>query len=166
MMIKTNVINDSFEFENMKDKDLLLAWVREWVTPGPGRCPSSYTLKHSAEHALGFYVSNGQMKGALAAAGIPVEDETCMNWIPIGYRYGRSVKEGSFLHWLSKNRKNKSFADFAADALADMEFPLAGGLAQFRDHLRRKRACREALRALDGAFRQYEKSGEMVDFER
>jgi hypothetical protein len=50
------------------EQDGIRAWVRENVVRQ--REPlSSYSLKHVAEKALGFYVGNGEIKGAMLEAG-------------------------------------------------------------------------------------------------
>jgi len=50
------------------EQDAIRAWIRENVVRQ--REPlSSYSLKHIAEKALGFYVGNGEIKGAMLEAG-------------------------------------------------------------------------------------------------
>jgi len=65
-------INDPQLFYDMpvEDRRQLLAWVRENVAARRGkRVRDSYWLKHEAEHRLGFYVSNAELKGAMLEAG-------------------------------------------------------------------------------------------------
>jgi hypothetical protein len=51
----------------------LRAWVRENIAPWDKE-HSSYLLKHRAEDAIGSYVSNGEMRGAMMDAGyLPAE---------------------------------------------------------------------------------------------
>lgn len=41
---------------------------------------SSYKLKHFCEHDVGFYVSNGQLKGAMLMAGFLPKNRLDKNW--------------------------------------------------------------------------------------
>jgi hypothetical protein len=65
-------INDPQLFYAMSEEDRrqLLAWVRDNLAPRRGKqVRDSYWLKHEAEHRLGFYVGNGELKGAMLEAG-------------------------------------------------------------------------------------------------
>jgi hypothetical protein len=59
----------------------LLAWIAYAMKPAStfGR-HDSYTIKHAAEEALGFYVTNGEFKGAMLAAGHEPKDRDEQNW--------------------------------------------------------------------------------------
>jgi len=83
-------VNDNhphqFDLMPEKDREELLAWVKDKLMPGirgSSERYSSYHLKHIAEKAVIGYVSNGQMKGALLAAGYePAKgtDRSHINW--------------------------------------------------------------------------------------
>ena len=65
-------INDPQLFYAMPEEDRrqLLAWVRENLAARRGKqVRNSYWLKHEAEHRLGFYVGNGELKSAMLEAG-------------------------------------------------------------------------------------------------
>jgi len=65
-------INDPQLFYAMPEEDRrqLLSWVRENVAARRGKgVRDSYWLKHEAEHRLGFYVSNAELKGDMLEAG-------------------------------------------------------------------------------------------------
>ena len=66
------------------DQDALLTWVRDHVTPSSRGYRSfqgtSYGLKHLAEEHLGHSVSNGDMKGAMLAAGYDPVNPRERNW--------------------------------------------------------------------------------------
>jgi len=62
--------------------DELLRWISRKVVPwsrGYRRAGSSYGLKHEAERELN-YITNGQMKGAMLAAGYKPLDPSAQNW--------------------------------------------------------------------------------------
>jgi hypothetical protein len=66
---------------NRGEKDALLAWVYETFQAGPVESESSYSLKHYFEAADGgFYVSNGQFKGAMLRAGFEPTNSRDLNW--------------------------------------------------------------------------------------
>lgn len=78
-----------FERRHPHDQDALLSWVHDNVVPTTRGRPSrgyrsfhgtSYGLKHLAETHLGHYVSNGDMKGAMLAAGYEPIDPVVRNW--------------------------------------------------------------------------------------
>lgn len=62
----------------------LLDWIHANVTGwrrGSRRYLNSYFLKHVAENALGFYVTNGALKGAMDIAGWEPVDREAVNWL-------------------------------------------------------------------------------------
>jgi hypothetical protein len=67
---------ERFDALPIHEKINLRAWVRENVVP-QDELLSSYALKHTAEHDIGgrgYYVGNGEMRGAMLEAGhVPVE---------------------------------------------------------------------------------------------
>lgn len=63
---------------------------------------SSYGLKHIfANDKDGFYVCNGQFKGAMILAGFTVEDITELNW-------HFNVSEKSIKERIKQNRRKKT----------------------------------------------------------
>ena len=68
-------IDSPNEFDTLSqlEQEELRAWIRvnleQTKRIGDGRFSHSYGLKHLAEESLGWYVSNGQMKGAMLAEG-------------------------------------------------------------------------------------------------
>lgn len=62
-------------------KEALQAWIAVAVKPAKTVGPSnSYIMKHDFESAGGFYVTNGQFKGAMLIAGYEPVDRTELNW--------------------------------------------------------------------------------------
>jgi len=63
---------DEFEQLSSQKQDALRLWIRRTLEPKKtigGRNSYSYGLKHLAERDLGWYVSNGELKGAMVAEG-------------------------------------------------------------------------------------------------
>ena len=75
-------VNDPATFGELSESEQqeLLGWIAATIRPIHRRspiayCPSSYYLKHEFERsARGFYITNGQFKGAMQEAGIEGED--------------------------------------------------------------------------------------------
>ena len=58
----------------------LLEWIRLAIKPAKTVAPSiSYGIKHDFE-VVGFYISNGQLKGAMLTAGYTPVDPEELNW--------------------------------------------------------------------------------------
>lgn len=75
-----------YEILTPAHKDALRRWIEEnfkALKNPPKRGPiDSYTLKHYFEESeRGFYISNGQFKGAMLAVGHAPLDETELNWV-------------------------------------------------------------------------------------
>jgi hypothetical protein len=59
----------------------LLDWIKHTYRPALRvNARSSYGLKHDFSTATGIYVTNGQFKGAMQAAGYAPIDATERNW--------------------------------------------------------------------------------------
>jgi hypothetical protein len=75
-----------FEQETVANQQQLLSWISTNLRPGTrGKAKrySSYYLKHVAERAIGRYVGNGEMKGALLKAKYALaksSEEADINW--------------------------------------------------------------------------------------
>lgn len=72
-----------FEELNADQKRILLNWC-DLITPiqSFNQKHTSYGLKHIFSNSLdGFYITNGQFKGAMLKLGFKVKDDTQLNWI-------------------------------------------------------------------------------------
>ena len=139
----------------------LVAWVRRYLAPGTPAL-TSYGLKHCAGNDLGFYIRNEQMKRAMELAGLAIEDKSKLNWVPQNLRYyGKPVKPGSFLAWLTKQLpKNTIMGDFARDAFRDKDFPEDGNYQTFCSYLQplfSSKNNRSGWNAFKRAWRAYQK---------
>lgn len=77
------------------DKYVLQEWIRECLDPYVTKnynysVPTSYALKHAFQYSnTGFYITNGQFKGAMLAAGHHPKDPLTLNWVfKLGKRAG------------------------------------------------------------------------------
>ncbi len=69
---------ESYEDLTPAQKAVVAQWIEAGLPAGAG----SYFLKHSFEESQeGFYISNGQMKGAMLAAGFTAVDATAFSWV-------------------------------------------------------------------------------------
>ncbi|MDP9458211.1 MAG: hypothetical protein M3Q49_02635 [Actinomycetota bacterium] len=117
--------DDPRDYETLgrDEQAALRAWIAVAMKPARTVGPSnSYTMKHDFETAGGFYVSNGQFKGAMLAAGY------------------KPVKRGE-QNWRFRQRPTNKRADGYSyyHALPD-ETEL--GVARFKDLVERVRAGR------------------------
>ena len=64
-------------------RELLLQWISRTMCPAVTvwKDATSYRLKHVAEDDLGFYVSNGEFKGAMRTSGYEPADTWEQNWL-------------------------------------------------------------------------------------
>jgi hypothetical protein len=68
-----------------EEREAMTVWIRERLEPTP-RKPrpanrlNSYGLKHCMERETGVYVTNGQFKGGMQAAGYEAFDTDDINW--------------------------------------------------------------------------------------
>ena len=75
--------DDPRDHENLgrDEQAALQAWIAVAMKPARTVGPStSYVMKHDFESAGGFYVTNGQMKGAMLAAGYKPSKRSEQNW--------------------------------------------------------------------------------------
>lgn len=68
-----------------KEQSMVSDWIKERLCPTgqrmrPENRLSSYGLKHRMERETGLYVTNGQFKGAMEAAGYTAFDKDDINW--------------------------------------------------------------------------------------
>lgn len=66
-----------------EQKHTLEDWIAAWLIPGKkiNKSHTSYGLKHYFEASeRGFYISNGQFKGAMLALGFRADDPESLNW--------------------------------------------------------------------------------------
>jgi hypothetical protein len=62
------------------EQTALLEWIRLAIKPAKTIAPNtSYGIKHDFE-SVGFYISNGQLKGAMLTAGYVPGDPDELNW--------------------------------------------------------------------------------------
>ena len=74
-----------------QEKETVTAWIRDYLTPSrSGERHSSYGLKHIMDSDTGLYVTNGQMKGGMAACGYPAQEPDVLNWV-----YRVKVRKGA-----------------------------------------------------------------------
>lgn len=94
--------NNPAEYEKLtqSEKEQLKMWIDQYIKPhlvkkyNPYR--TSYGLKHLFQSKGGFYVTNGQFKGAMLAAGFEPESFKDINWVfKIGKRAGTLKKVNS-----------------------------------------------------------------------
>lgn len=83
--VRENIRDDSpDEYRNLSrhERRLLRAWISGYISPRKTpNARTSYGIKHAFEQSEhGFYLSNGQFKGAMLAAGYPPVDEQDLNW--------------------------------------------------------------------------------------
>lgn len=81
-----NTIDHPGEYMNLtpKQRGIIQDWIKREVEPykiKTFRGVSSYALKHVFEESEGgFYITNGQFKGSLDAAGYEPKDRNVKNW--------------------------------------------------------------------------------------
>jgi hypothetical protein len=91
---------EAYEKLSPAEQAALLEWIRLAIKPAKTVAPSiSYGIKHDFERA-GFYVTNGQFKGAMLATGYALVNPDELNWEfrirPTGKR--RESKDGTVYH--------------------------------------------------------------------
>ncbi|RDW15957.1 hypothetical protein [Oceanobacillus chungangensis] len=80
--------NNPKEYERLMllEKFMLEVWIQKCLAPNQTinynyQSPSSYGLKHRFESSkYGFYITNGQFKGAMLAADFKPKDSRQLNW--------------------------------------------------------------------------------------
>lgn len=83
---RANAIDHPSEYNKLSkhQQAVLQLWISQQLKPHKQKSfsgPSSYFIKHAFEYSRnGFYISNGCMKGAMAAAGFEAKDESYKNW--------------------------------------------------------------------------------------
>lgn len=83
-----NQIDKPEEYEKLskEEREIIIKWIKEKIIPRktPNKRHSSYGLKHRFEHdkgSGGFYMTNGQFKGAMLICGYKPLYEDDTNWI-------------------------------------------------------------------------------------
>lgn len=92
---QTFEVNDPDQYIKLPDEIqmILQIWIKDYISPFKTKSfvsSTSYYLKHSFTEATGIYITNGQMKGSLLAAGFEPKDMNTINWV---FRF--SSKAGS-----------------------------------------------------------------------
>ena len=75
-------VNSAEDYQTLRDaeKRAVQLWIVLTIVPARREYPySSYGLKHDFEK-VGFYLTNGQMKGAMKQAGYSPVDASALNW--------------------------------------------------------------------------------------
>jgi hypothetical protein len=72
---------DCYEKLSLEKKQAIVEWIRQkFVKASRVYNSSSYGLKHYYERETGVYVTNGEFKGAMLAAGFVPKKDTELNW--------------------------------------------------------------------------------------
>lgn len=79
------IYDDPKQFKQLSqhERALLVSWILTSLAPtnGINHRHNSYEIKHSfSNSSLGFYVSNGQFKGAMLVAGFKTDKVKQRNW--------------------------------------------------------------------------------------
>ncbi len=78
-------LNSPKHFENLTDEEqiVLLKWCKNLSKiKSFNQKHTSYGLKHLFERSKnGFYITNGQFKGAMLKSGFDVKNKNDLNWI-------------------------------------------------------------------------------------
>lgn len=89
--------NNPKEYNDLTERQqtILKIWIAECLNPFQTKSHlphwSSYSLKHRFEYSnYGFYVTNGQFKGAMLAAGFNPKEENTLNWT---FRLGKKAAD-------------------------------------------------------------------------
>jgi hypothetical protein len=96
-------LNNPDDFKNLTEEQQEI--LQDWILKNLERdnrfdlATNSYDLKHIFSDSLnGFYITNGQFKGAMLAAGYEVKDELLKNWcFNVSKRSIDKVKETIYL---------------------------------------------------------------------
>ncbi len=96
-------LNNPDDFKNLTEEQQEI--LQDWILKNLERdnrfdlATNSYDLKHIFSDSLnGFYITNGQFKGAMLAAGYEVKDELLENWcFNVSKRSIDQVKETIYL---------------------------------------------------------------------
>jgi hypothetical protein len=74
---------EEYERLTSEERGILLDWIDQKITPAKSvyKWATSYGLKHQFEvSSEGFYITNGQFKGAMLAAGYQPSSPYKNNW--------------------------------------------------------------------------------------
>lgn len=75
--------SDEFWELTQEDQERAIMWIKENIQPRktPNERHTSYGIKHLFEHVVGgFYMTNGEFKGAMSAAGFEPVLKGDLNW--------------------------------------------------------------------------------------
>lgn len=109
---------------NELSKEILLNWIKEnFIDSISYFEESSYALKHRFENSLkGFYITNGQFKGAMLQAGYHPKDANETNWLfRVELIEKCKVISSPFNFWLKEQiDRNDCIGDVANDTFNDL----------------------------------------------
>jgi len=122
---------------------------------------TSYGLKHDFERVTGKYVTNGEFKGAMLAAGYQPVVPHEQNW---HFRLRPRLTEeeqkpyGQFTAWLRRQKKRDDpIGDLSRDVRADEMWPRVGGYWEYLRYLVSQHASDGARDAFDRAWTEYKR---------
>lgn len=157
--IDTENLNHPNCYKNMglQEKQKLDEWIKSKFEPSKRiyRNRSSYGLKHDFNRDTGIYVTNGEFKGAMLAAGFATENEKELNW---HFKIKEKVPD-SFYGWCVKRYKHRDslLGDLARDMKNDSKFPkISTDKKDIEAYLISRHGCYGALKAFEKAWRYYE----------
>lgn len=120
--------------------------------------PTSYGLKHEAEHEIG-YTTNGAFIAAAIIAGVPMKKRpgSPNPLLGVTTRPPRPhAQPGSFTAWLRQRREDDNpIGDLARDMWDDLDFPTGGDFTVYRDYLWKVGASGLAVDTLVDAWEAY-----------
>lgn len=99
MVIKNNGVNNPTNYEELsiEQKEILQDWIFKnfEIAERFNLTHTSYGLKHLFEKSPeGFYITNGQFKGAMLNAGYKVKDHKELNWhFNVSKRSVKAIRE-------------------------------------------------------------------------
>lgn len=149
---------DCYKFMDNDDQLKLDEWINNRFEPAKkfyqGR--SSYGLKHVFEHESGIYVTNGEFKGAMLAAGHKPEDEKELNWyFKIRLKFNDSFY--AFVFWLYWDI-DSPLGDLARDMASDKYFPrLSNDREEILRYVENMASFDGPIRAFKILWKRYEK---------
>lgn len=117
---------------------------------------SSYGLKHDYEHESGIYVTNGEFKGSMLAAGHKPEDEKELNWY---FKIKLKIPD-SFYGFVNRryHSANSPQGYFARDMECDPNFPrLSNDREEILEYVVRRASFDGPIRAFKILWKRYEK---------
>jgi hypothetical protein len=110
---------EAYEALSPLEKEVMAAWIALAMEQATKYSPrTSYGIKHDFEME-GFYITNGQLKGAMLAAGYQPENAKELNWtFPVKPRHNRRGDPTSFSMGAGTNEYRALFAQLEEEERA------------------------------------------------